>query len=233
MRISCPTSPCNVNSLSTELYIFIFTITSWQETQSQLTVWTGDDLICQQSKSAQLWRRVLVASMFFTTNCTAHCVAILYRDVWAHVHWTHYGITETNCAQWLSAWIVSFTAYQRSGTQNTQHRPHKQVHTWFTHTHTHWALGSDERRSQFNTILLSCPQARLQTEPAADRLAVISTARSHTNTHILSPCYTAEALLEAYKHTYIHRPAFYFQNTQWNDSSSPTGGFTDSTDRVT
>lgn len=43
-----------------------------------------------------------------------------------------------------------------------------------THTHTHQTLGSDERRSQFNIILLSCPQAQLQSEPAADKLSAIS-----------------------------------------------------------
>lgn len=145
---------------------------------------------------------------------------------------------KTNSVHRVSDWISAFAAYQRSGTQKRA-KTNKCTHDSATHTRTHWALGSDERRSQFNTILLSCPQARLQSEPASDKLAVISAPRYRTNAHILSPCNAAEALLGACKHmhrhthTSTHRPAFYLQNTRWNDSSNPTGGFTDHRDRVT
>lgn len=89
-----------------------------------------------------------------------------------------------------------------------QHKDHASVHDSLTH-----AGPPDLMGSEFNAILFSCPQAQLQSEPAADNTqAKLCSRRTHAQTH-------------------THRAAF--ENTQRNDSSSPTGGFTDSRDTLT
>lgn len=73
---------------------------------------------------------------------------------------------------------------------------HRHTHT-DTHRHTHRVLASDESRSWFNTLLLFCPQAHFQSDPAADKPWYHRHSNTHTHTH------TIHTLL------YIHNSQYY------------------------
>lgn len=162
--------------------------------------------VSQQSERTSLWKAVLLLLYFFP----------------------HFVATRQNIRNRLYTMNVQLN--QTSSAQNIQQRPRKKVCTIHPHT---LGLGIwwEEIWVQHYITFLSSSPAPIRTS-CRQTGWYINLSIPHKHTHPPSPCYTDKALLKAYIRTYIHRAAFYLQNTQWNDSSNPKGGFTDSKDTV-